>query len=714
MKRAFLLSTGFSSLLCSCIINFGAIAIVHAETFTNFAVGDTFTIQTTTQLQGLTNDYFGYTETERDRRTYTVSDITEEAITWKVETDFSYSDNEGGNTSRQGNFTVKTHPETRAYLEGTFDGFPIDKDYNTYDFAWFYLPIIAQIPESSLQILGDTFTVAAPKTLEQAGSPAIEVIPVAQAEPSKRIVNNTEYDDDNEWTLETLTTNYAYDVESGFLVYGDWDATGYTDYGSFRWTATTTTSLTPAGTPAPVPPPTPSSPAPAPQPQNPKSLLEQLLALVAWVGGLGSSISGSVLLRRRSLRKHVERVINYAQSNEGDKSKIFTKSLSAWQANNITYQELLADIDPNNSLQFHTGMYVINDVGDRLGVVDIQNDKRLPSQLLSSEKRNLILLYRLALGIANANDTVKWEAEVDQAAPQDQPNLDKRRPSLDLTKVPETIQPYIYPSQGFAKPDPHSLAVYRKQKPLAHQKTTSEATQTLLARRKVLDYSLGQAPLSPASHDRKVAEILQSNPQQVLLVGDDDLVAISLARKGIEVCVLEIDPYTCALISHIATEEQLPITLYQHDLRRALPPELTTRFDLFVTDSDFTIESFFLFLNRGLSLLNPDGIGLINFENKGGQRFKAEYMLELLQVKVLKTTQEAWTYTIIQNVQVEVGRRQVGKSVHIDYRTDICLREAQYSSMMFRIQRTADTKIILSGDRDFAGDNASIYDYDDD
>ena len=89
-------------------------------------------------------------------------------------------------------------------------------------------------------------------------------------------------------------------------------------------------------------------------------------------------------------------------------------------------------------------------------------------------------------------------------------------------------------------------------------------------------------------------------------------------------------------------------------------------------------------------------------------------MLELLQVKVLQEVTESWTYNILQNVQVEVGRRRVGKSVHIDYRTDIQLSEARYSSLMFRIQRTKDTQIVLPAHQDFAGDRDSIYDYDDD
>ncbi|AFY37814.1 protein of unknown function DUF43 [[Leptolyngbya] sp. PCC 7376] len=707
MKTTSLVAAGFGSLLCSSVVSFGAIAIVNAQIPTTFEVGDTFELHTKTQLQGLTNDYFGYTETESDRRTYTVSDITGDVITWKVDTEFSYSDNEGGNTSRSGNFTVKTHAKTREYLEETFDGFPIDKDYNTFDFAWFYLPPGTAQPDTSIQILGDTFTIAPATTLQKGGFNQ-EAIPASQAEPSQRIVNNTEYDDDGEWTLDSQTTNYFYGPTNGILLYGDWEATGYTDYGSFRWTSTTTLSTGEviANETAPTPPAVAPTTNPAPprkttpsQPQNP--LLDWLQRLVL-LNFAGAGVTGSVMLRRKALRNHVEKVIAFAKTNQGDQSEILTRSLSAWQANDIKYQDLLANIDPDHSFQLREGMYVINDVDDRLGIVDIKADKRLSSQLLTSKKHNLILLYRLALGIANANDTTQWHID---EHPDNSPN------NINLAKIPEQIQPYIEPSKGFAIADPSSLSAFQHHISLS---SPLEPIKALLARRKMMDYSLGQAPLSPASHERKVKEILNMLPRQVLLVGDDDLVAISLARQGVEVCILEIDPYTCALISHIAEQEKLPITIYQHDLRKALPAELNTKFDLFVTDSDFTIEAFFLFLNRGLSLLNPDGIGLINFENKGGQLFKAKYMLELLQVKVLREVRDRWTYNILQNVKVEVGRRQVGKTVHIDYETDIRLGQAQYSSLMFCIQRTNDTQIILTADQDFAGDSDSIYDYDDD
>jgi predicted methyltransferase len=213
--------------------------------------------------------------------------------------------------------------------------------------------------------------------------------------------------------------------------------------------------------------------------------------------------------------------------------------------------------------------------------------------------------------------------------------------------------------------------------------------------------------LTPRSHLQKLRHVLNQQPGTVLLVGDDDLLSISLARRGIQVTVLEIDPYTCALISQIAKEENLAISLHQVDLRASLPI-LQEEFDLFVADPDFAIEAFALFLSRGLSLLRIGGIGLINFQDTKAQRYKARYLLEKLNVDIIEESKEKWHYTIVVN---ETTSGYYGKYAVVNYSQDVKLNIAPYSSVMYTIQRSELTDVVLQAHENLKGAEQIIYDF---
>ena len=184
-----------------------------------------------------------------------------------------------------------------------------------------------------------------------------------------------------------------------------------------------------------------------------------------------------------------------------------------------------------------------------------------------------------------------------------------------------------------------------------------------------------------------------------------------LARKGINVTLAEIDPYTCALIAGISQAEKLPVTIHQIDLRNPLPPKIVGKFDLFVADPDFTIYAFGLFLLRGLSALKPNGIGLINFENSKAQSTKARLLLQALNIDIVNEFTEPWTYVILRNIDVAVGSSGYGKYSYVDYETEIELGEASYTSVMFVVKKTDQTKQILQANQTFDDPTQSIYDY---
>ncbi|MDF1540747.1 MAG: bis-aminopropyl spermidine synthase family protein, partial [Candidatus Thorarchaeota archaeon] len=175
-----------------------------------------------------------------------------------------------------------------------------------------------------------------------------------------------------------------------------------------------------------------------------------------------------------------------------------------------------------------------------------------------------------------------------------------------------------------------------------------------------------------------------------------------------DVTVLEIDPYTCALISKVAEEDGLSIKIHQVDLRAALPL-LQEQYDLFVADPDFSIESFALFLSRGLSLLRVGGIGLINFEDAVNKRYQAKYLLNKLDVEILEEAKEKWHYTIVVNETSHTY--YTGKYARVTYSKEVKLTTAPYSSVMYTIQRNEETKLVLEAHENLKGAEQVIYDF---
>lgn len=127
----------------------------------------------------------------------------------------------------------------------------------------------------------------------------------------------------------------------------------------------------------------------------------------------------------------------------------------------------------------------------------------------------------------------------------------------------------------------------------------------------------------------RLTEILDQRPQvdvqidhsligkNILCVGDDDLVSISLGlllkrlfpnakeqRAGLT--VMDIDERFLRFIGDMAAREDISVTCRYVDLRWPLPQEWTGQYDCFFTDPPYTLQGLTLFLSRGLSALKPE------------------------------------------------------------------------------------------------------------
>ncbi|HET9896022.1 MAG TPA: bis-aminopropyl spermidine synthase family protein [Streptosporangiaceae bacterium] len=105
--------------------------------------------------------------------------------------------------------------------------------------------------------------------------------------------------------------------------------------------------------------------------------------------------------------------------------------------------------------------------------------------------------------------------------------------------------------------------------------------------------------------------------KQVLLLGDDDLVAVAIDRfarltgAAASVTVIDTDP---AVLGWIGS--QTPgggIRLVEHDLRQPLPAGLAGAFDVVCTDPPYTVAGAALFLSRAVSALRPQPGGQVFF-----------------------------------------------------------------------------------------------------
>jgi predicted methyltransferase len=104
--------------------------------------------------------------------------------------------------------------------------------------------------------------------------------------------------------------------------------------------------------------------------------------------------------------------------------------------------------------------------------------------------------------------------------------------------------------------------------------------------------------------------------RRVLLLGDDDLTALSLqllvrdhgTRSTIaSLAVVDVDPALVTFLERELAGAPFPVSCVEHDLRRPLPAELAGAFDTVVTDPPYTTAGASLFLARAAEALDDRG-----------------------------------------------------------------------------------------------------------
>lgn len=108
--------------------------------------------------------------------------------------------------------------------------------------------------------------------------------------------------------------------------------------------------------------------------------------------------------------------------------------------------------------------------------------------------------------------------------------------------------------------------------------------------------------------------------KRVLLLGDDDLISLSLllwvretvgpdALKQCHVVVVDLDERYLEFIQEMSDRENLSVQTIHHDLRSPLPKSIGT-FDTFATDPPYTPAGCRLFVSRGIERTVKDGTGM--------------------------------------------------------------------------------------------------------
>jgi predicted methyltransferase/DNA-directed RNA polymerase subunit RPC12/RpoP len=130
---------------------------------------------------------------------------------------------------------------------------------------------------------------------------------------------------------------------------------------------------------------------------------------------------------------------------------------------------------------------------------------------------------------------------------------------------------------------------------------------------------LDQSHCTVATKIRRVLRMHEAGGlagQRILLLGDDDMVSVAIARLAAaariappirRLTVLDTDPAVLAWARQQAASSGMTLQAVEHDLRRPLPAALAGHFDVVCTDPPYTVAGAKLFLSRAVSALRAPG-----------------------------------------------------------------------------------------------------------
>ncbi len=207
------------------------------------------------------------------------------------------------------------------------------------------------------------------------------------------------------------------------------------------------------------------------------------------------------------------------------------------------------------------------------------------------------------------------------------------RPDAHLELIPELLEDGVL-VEGPQGVDPvlHSKltaldALYLPAFADALSPRAREAYRVVLeahARRKRFQVAVGQCSVLPETTLRRallVGDAAEVGAQDVLCIGDDDLVSVALCMLGHRVTVFDIDDYLLELLGQLRDLYRLELRIAQVDLRDPLEPSAGGPYDVFLTDPMSNRDFFEVFLSRGVALLKPEGRGYVAVMPPTGRLF---------------------------------------------------------------------------------------------
>jgi hypothetical protein len=103
---------------------------------------------------------------------------------------------------------------------------------------------------------------------------------------------------------------------------------------------------------------------------------------------------------------------------------------------------------------------------------------------------------------------------------------------------------------------------------------------------------------------KKAQDLVVAN-QPILVLGDDDLVSLELARQGFsDVTAVDIDNKVLTAIQDVSRKENLGIKTQLYDLNRPADPSLPRNYALVFIDPIYSVDGVRLFLRGALELTN--------------------------------------------------------------------------------------------------------------
>lgn len=152
-----------------------------------------------------------------------------------------------------------------------------------------------------------------------------------------------------------------------------------------------------------------------------------------------------------------------------------------------------------------------------------------------------------------------------------------------------------------------------------------------------------QRPVTAETTVRRVAYMtLRGDIQgkRVVILGDDDLTSIALAKTGLckEIIVFEIDKRMLKYINEVSKRDNLNIKTLPQDLTKNIPQKYFGYFDTFLTDPTPTPKPITLFTSLGIKLLKKEkgNVGYVSLYPSHMER-ELKFQKSLTRMNVLVT-----------------------------------------------------------------------------